>query len=122
MSHEFHSFYYDQMQREPSTDDFRLPAGTEMTEELLQRLVDEFEQDHKPRYEYLDKVYDTHYAIFDRSWRKKPGYKPNNRLSADFCYTITDTFEGYYIGVPMTLSVKGEDDGRKKAVESAHAG
>lgn len=118
MSHEFHSFYYDQMQREPSTDDFRLPAGTEMTEELLQRLVDEFEQDHKPRYEYLDKVYDTHYAIFDRSWRKKPGYKPNNRLSADFCYTITDTFEGYYIGVPMTLSVKGEDDGRKKAVEA----
>ena len=118
MSHEFHSFYYDQMQREPSTDDFRLPAGTEMTEELLQRLVDEFEQDHKPRYEYLDKVYDTHYAIFDRSWRKKPGYKPNNRLSADFCYTITDTFEGYYIGVPMTLSVKGGDEGRKKAVEA----
>ena len=118
MPHEFHSFYYDQMQREPSTDDFRLPAGTEMTEGLLQRLVDEFEQDHKPRYEYLDKVYDTHYAIFDRSWRRKPDYKPDNRLSADFCYTITDTFEGYYIGVPMTLSVKGEDGGRKKAVEA----
>ncbi len=118
MPHEFHSFYYDQMQREPSTDDFRLPAGTEMTEGLLQRLVDEFEQDHKPRYEYLDKVYDTHYAIFDRSWRRKPDYKPDNRLSADFCYTITDTFEGYYIGVPMTLSVKGDDEGRKKAVEA----
>lgn len=118
MSHEFHSFYYDQMQREPSTDDFRLPAGTEMTEGLLQRLVDEFEQDHKPRYEYLDKVYDTHYAIFDRSWRRKPDYKPDNRLSADFCYTITDTFEGYYIGVPMTLSVKGGDEGRKKTVEA----
>ena len=42
MAHEFHSFYYDQMQREPETEDFRVPAGTEMTPELLQRLIDEF--------------------------------------------------------------------------------
>ncbi len=39
------------MQREPETEDFRVPAGTEMTPELLQRLIDEFEQAHKPRYD-----------------------------------------------------------------------
>ena len=74
MAHEFHSFYYDQMQREPETEDFRVPAGTEMTPELLQRLIDEFEQAHKPRYEYLDAAYRGHYAIFDRAWRRKPDY------------------------------------------------
>ncbi len=121
MTHEFHSFYYDQMQREPETDDFRLPSGTEMTPELLQRLVDEFEQDHKPRYEYLDAAYRGRYAIFDRSWRKRPDYKPNNRMAADFAYTVTQTFEGYFIGVPMTLSVRSADDmgdSRKEAVEA----
>ena len=121
MAHEFHSFYYDQMQREPETEDFRVPAGTEMTPELLQRLIDEFEQAHKPRYEYLDAAYRGHYAIFDRAWRRKPDYKPDNRMAADFAYTITQTFEGYFIGVPMTLSVRnaeGMPDSRKSAVEA----
>lgn len=35
MSHEFHSFYYDQMGEEPMTDDFIVPVGTELTEKLL---------------------------------------------------------------------------------------
>ena len=121
MAHEFHSFYYDQMQREPETEDFRVPAGTEMTPELLQRLIDEFEQSHKPRYEYLDAAYRGHYAIFDRAWRRKPDYKPDNRMAADFAYTITQTFEGYFIGVPMTLSVRNADgmpDSRKSSVEA----
>lgn len=121
MAHEFHSFYYDQMQREPETDDFRVPSGTEMTPRLLQRLIDEFEQDHKPRYEYLDEAYRGKYAIFDKAWRHKPDYKPDNRMAADFVYTITQTFEGYFIGVPMTLAVKsaeGMPAGRKESVEA----
>lgn len=121
MAHEFHSFYYDQLLREPVTEDFRVPSGTEMTPELLARLLDEFEEDHKPRYEYLDSAYRGRYAIFDRSWRRKPGYKPDNRMAADFVYTITQTFEGYFIGVPMTLSVKQADwmpEARKEAVEA----
>lgn len=121
MSHEFHSFYYDQMQREPETEDFRVPAETEMTPNLLQRLIDEFEENHKPRYEYLDEAYCGKYAIFDKTWRRKPVYKPDNRMAADFVYTITQTFEGYFIGVPMTLAVKSSkevSEERKGVVET----
>lgn len=42
-------------------------------------------------------------------------------MAADFAYTITQTFEGYFIGVPMTLSVRnaeGMPDSRKSAVEA----
>lgn len=81
MSHEFPSFYYDQMGEEPITDDFIVPVGTELTEKLLQELIDEHKDSHLPRLEYLAAAYKTHYEIFGRD--KKPDYKPDNRLAAD---------------------------------------
>ena len=92
MAHEFHSFYYDQLQREPVTDDFTLPGGTVMDAELLRQLIDEYRENHVPRYEYLDAAYKTKFAIFGRD--PKPDYKPDNRLAADMAYDITQTFEG----------------------------
>lgn len=109
MAHEFHSFYYDQTQREPVTEDFLLPAGTEMTPGLLRRLVTEYEEDHLPRYRYLGEVYETHYAIFAGRRRKRQDYQPDNRLAADFVYTITQTFEGYFIGIPITCKWSGDE-------------
>lgn len=106
MAHEFHSFYYDQMQKEPVTDDFVLPKDTVMTPELLQELIDEHREGHKPRLEYLGKAYETRYQIFGRP--AKPDYKPDNRLAADMAYDITETFEGYFIGVPIDLKTDDE--------------
>jgi len=105
-SHEFHSFYYDQLQREPVTDDFTLPRDTPMTAGLLGRLINEHRENHIPRYEYLDAAYKTKFRIFGR--KPKPDYKPDNRLAADMAYDITQTFEGYFIGVPV--DVRHEDE------------
>ena len=106
MAHEFHSFYYDQLKKEPVTDDFIIERDTPMTMELLRELIDEHRQNHVPRYEYLKAVYDAHYKIFGRDPR--PDYKPDNRLAADMAYNITQTFEGYFIGKPIDLKTDNE--------------
>lgn len=111
-THDFHSYYYDATKREPVTSDFMLPAGTEMTAELLQKLINEHRQSHLERYEFLDAAYNTHYEIFGRD--PKPDYRPDNRLAADFAYDITQTFEGYFIGVP--LDVKIADEAKQKCL------
>ena len=113
MSHEFHSFYYDQMGDEPVTDDFVVPVGTELTEKLLQELIDEHKDKHLPRLEYLAAAYKTRYEIFGRD--KKPDYKPDNRLAADMAYDITETFEGYFIGIPVDIKIDGESGDAQKA-------
>jgi SPP1 family phage portal protein len=106
-THEFHSFYYDQLKHEPVTDDFTLPRDTPMTEELLGQLIDEHRNNHVPRYEYLDAAYKTKFSIFGRE--PKPDYKPDNRLAADMAYDITQTFEGYFIGVPVDVRHSDEE-------------
>lgn len=112
MAHEFHSFYYDQMGEEPVTDDFILPSDKEMDGKLLQKLIDEHRTDHLPRLQYLAAAYDTHYRIFGR--QAKPDYKPDNRLAADMAYDITETFEGYFIGIPVDIRI-GDGLGKEKA-------
>lgn len=107
MGHEFHSFYYDRMRREPVTDDFVLPRGTPMDERLLSRLIDEHRRSKVPRYEYLGAAYATRYSIFGRA--PKPDYKPDNRLAVDFAYDITETFEGYFIGIPVDVRFEGDE-------------
>ena len=106
MAHEFHSFYYDDMQRDPVTDDFMLPAGTVVDAALLQRLIDEYEEDHLPRLRYLGAAYETRYKVFGMP--PKPDYKPDNHLAADMAYNITETFEGYFIGIPVDVKIADE--------------
>lgn len=105
-THDFHSYYYDATKREPVTSDFMLPAGTEMTADILRKLITEHEQNHLERYQFLDAAYNTHYEIFGRD--PKPDYRPDNRLAADFAYDITQTFEGYFIGVPLDVKITDE--------------
>lgn len=112
MGHEFHSFYYDQFGDDPVTDDFRIPAGTEMDAETLARLIDEHQRSHVPRLRYLGAAYETRYGIFGRDG--KPDYKPDNRLAADLAYDITETFEGYFIGIPVDVRYAAEDGGEAK--------
>lgn len=103
---DFRSFYYDQMQVEPVTDDFRAPVGTEMTPELLQEYIQEHVDSRVPRYRYLKAAYETRYMIFSQD--QKPDYKPDNRLAADMAHYLAETFEGYFIGNPVMLKSQTE--------------
>ncbi len=112
---EFHSFYYDQISDEPVTSDFTVPAETEMSAETLRKMIDHHQNKHVPRYKYLKAAYDTKYAIFGRDRKEEP--KPDNRLAADMAYDITQTFEGYFIGIPPTVKMDGEQ-GKTEYIKS----
>lgn len=104
-SKEYRSFYYDDMQQDPVTDDFSIPRGTEMTGELLQDLIDEHKESRLPRYLRLQAAAETRYLIFDDE-NKKADYKPDNRLAADMAQYILATFTGFYIGIPPNYRIE----------------
>lgn len=103
---EYHSYYFDSMGADPVFDAFSIDPGTEMTEGFLKRLIDEFREEYVPRYKYLRMPWERKFEIFGRP--PKPDWKPDNRLSANFARSVTKTFEGYYIGNPVTLSIGDE--------------
>lgn len=105
---EYKSFYNDDLGQEPVIDDFTVPPDTEMTPDLLSELISQHERNKVPRYLRLQAAYETKYQIFDKNKYKKPDYKPDNRLAADFAKYIQDTFEGYYIGVPPDIKMAEE--------------
>lgn len=103
---EYRSFYYDDLEKEPISDDFVVPVGTEMTIELIKNLINEHEESRLPRYLRLKAAYETKYLIFDKDHNyTKADWKPDNRLAADFAKYIQDTFEGFYIGVPPDVKI-----------------
>jgi SPP1 family phage portal protein len=82
-------------------DPFIFSAEEEITAEVVQ----DFIQKHQallPRYQRLKNLYKGHHLILDRA--NKPEYKPDNRLVVNFAKYITDTFNGYFIGVPIRIS------------------
>lgn len=107
-NNEYRSFYHDQLQFDPVSDDFKLPVGTQMTPDLLTNLIQEHEQTRVPRYRRLEAAYDTKYLIFGEQKHRKPDYRPDNRLAADMAFNMTQTFEGYFIGVPVDIKIKDE--------------
>ncbi|MEG0323246.1 MAG: phage portal protein, partial [Raoultibacter sp.] len=104
---EFHSFYYGTTCNEPETSDIVLPSGTEMTPTLLKELIDHHQENHVPRFKILKNAYENKYKIF--SEEAKPKGKPDNRLSANFAKYITDTMNGFFIGIPIKVTHPNSD-------------
>lgn len=85
---------------------YRLPYGTEMTLSKLWELI----QKHKKyvaRYSRpLQNAYENRYEIFH--YPPKPAYKPDNRIAVNFAKYITDTFNGFFIGIPVKVTSEDE--------------
>ena len=85
---------------------FRLPKDTVMTRELLQELIQDHKnyvrRDSKP----LQDAYENKYEIFQ--YEAKPAYKPDNRIAVNFAKYITDTFNGFFIGIPVMVTSDDE--------------
>lgn len=54
------------------------------------------------RYEMLWKMYHGRHAIVDAE--EKDSYKPDNRIVANFARYVVETFNGYFMGKPVTVS------------------
>ena len=76
----------------------RLPKDTEITTELLEKLLAEHKQEAKVFQQRQDE-YESKHKILDLP--NKPNHKPDNRIVVNFCKYIVDTFNGFFIGIPV---------------------
>lgn len=77
---------------------FYMDAQEEMTGEKIQEVI----KQHKvivTRYQALKNLYVGEHSILAQD--PKPTTKPDNRLVANFARYIVDTFNGYFMGIPV---------------------
>lgn len=95
---------------------FRLPSEEELTDNKLNEFIAKHNAECAFRFKHLKDAYETDYQIFHQ--KPKPNYKPDNRIAVNFAKYMVDTFNGYFIGNPIKISVDGDvADNIKKYVE-----
>lgn len=77
------------------------PEEEEITPEVVQAFIKQH-QALIPRYHRLRDLYESNPPILSQD--DKPDYKPDNRLVVNYAKYITDTFNGYFIGIPVKVS------------------
>lgn len=87
------------------TKEFYFPADTEITDELVTKLIKLHEEDCK-RYITLEDYYRGKAKIYDRS---KEDYKANNKLALDYPSYIVDILLGLFVGKPISYTVADEN-------------
>ena len=85
---------------------YRLPYGTEMTLSKLWELIQKHKQYVAKYSRPLQNAYENRYEIFH--YLPKPPYKPDNRIAVNFAKYITDTFNGFFIGIPVKVTSDDE--------------
>lgn len=68
----------------------------------LSKIISKHKAEIIERLEPLQNAYKTDYEIFHLP--KKEAYKPDNRLAVNFAKYITDTFNGFFIGIPVKVT------------------
>ena len=95
---------------------FRLPSEEELTDNKLNEFIAKHNAECAFRFKHLKDAYETDYQIFHQ--KPKPDYKPDNRIAVNFAKYMVDTFNGYFIGNPIKISVDDDAAGNiKKYVE-----
>lgn len=85
----------------------RLPADTELTPELIYRIVeDDFK--NRTRLERLERYYNFRHDIVQKG--SVTSTKESNKLVHPYGNYITDIATGYFMGEPITYSCDNEDD------------
>ncbi len=92
---------------------FRVAAGTEMTPELLAEYMTKHKIEISNRYQRLHDAYENKYEI--GKLPKKPDWKPDNRIPVNFAKYITDTMNGFFIGIPIKTTC--DDNGVSEYLE-----
>lgn len=73
----------------------------ELTDDLLIEFIDRHKRLNL-RYEELERLYKSDHDILYQE--EKTDYKPDNRLVVNFAKYIVDTFNGYFMGIPVKTS------------------
>lgn len=86
---------------------FRLPNDEELTIEKLGEFINKHKWWVERRYHPLMDAYMTRYPIFGLP--PKPDYKPDKRIAVNFAKYITDTMNGFFIGIPIKIDCDDPD-------------
>ena len=79
----------------------------ELSEKVIQRIVESHRSTHLPRLIKLDKYYNAKNDINNRVMKDLT--KPNNKIANAYACYITDTLVGYFIGEPITYNSNEEN-------------
>lgn len=85
---------------------FRVAARTKMTPEILAKYMAKHKTEINQRYQKLHDAYENKYKI--DKMEKKPDWKPDNRIPVNFAKYITDTMNGFFIGIPIKTTADDE--------------
>lgn len=80
---------------------FTFPREEEITGEVIREFIN-LHTTKKDRYIRLKNMYEGRHEILDQE--DKPAYKPDNRLVVNFAKYIVDTFNGFFIGIPVKVN------------------
>lgn len=90
--------YYDQT-------DLLISPDVPVTPEVVARYIGKW-KDQLPRYKYFKNCYYGKHPIFYDP--NKPPYKPDHRVCVNFCKYITDTLNGFFLGIPLKITSPDE--------------
>lgn len=85
---------------------YRVPTGTTMTSDLLYNLIQKHKKYVALKCRPLHNAYKNDYKIFHQP--AKPPFKPDNRIAVNYAKYITDTFNGFFIGIPAKVTSDNE--------------
>lgn len=86
---------------------FKMKDTEELTVDTLSEYISRFQNLCSKRYKILQDAYETDYPIFQQADKEK--YKPDNRIAVNFAKYITDTMNGFFLGIPAKVS-SGEEN------------
>jgi len=80
----------------------KISKDTELTPQILKKLIDSHKQTIVPRLKKLEDYYLAKNEILKR--QMKDISKPNNKVASPYASYISDTLTGYFMGQPITYS------------------
>lgn len=87
---------------------FRLANGEPLDIITLNNFLMKHNKIVRKRYQPLMEAYRTEYPIFKLP--PKPDYKPDKRIAVNYAKYITDTMNGFFIGVPIKVTCDSDAD------------
>ena len=96
---------------------FRMNSDADVTSEIVEKFLKKNLALTNSRYEKLGNAYKNDYEIFRLP--PKPPHKPDNRIAVNFAKYITDTMNGFFMGIPVKITA--EDERIQKAVDFFNA-
>lgn len=85
--------------------DKKFVLNEDLTDEILIEFINKHRELQK-RYDVLERMYKSDHDILYQE--EKADYKPDNRLVVNFAKYIVDTFNGYFMGIPVKTTVESE--------------